>query len=44
MSARVAMWGFIAAVLVLHGVVAYLAPLSQTDWDYLVWKIGRAHV
>ncbi|MDQ3336691.1 MAG: DUF6056 family protein [Myxococcota bacterium] len=37
MSARVAMWCFIAAVLALFGVVAYLSPLSQTDWDYLVW-------
>ena len=34
---RVAMLSFIVAVLALHGLVAYLSPLSTTDWDYLVW-------
>lgn len=34
---RVAMLGFVAATLVLWGVVAFLSPLSKEDWDYLVW-------
>ena len=34
---RVAMLSFVAATLVLWGVVAYLSPLSTLDWDNLVW-------
>lgn len=43
MSARIALWSFIAATFVLHAVVAWLAPLSSDDWEYVIWASQHRH-
>jgi hypothetical protein len=43
MNARVVLWAFIAAVVVVHGVVAWMAPLAADDWDALVWFAQHRH-
>lgn len=42
-TSAIAMWGFIAAVLALHGAVAWLAPLAGDDWDVRVWIVQHRH-
>ena len=43
MKPRFVMTAFIVAVLVLHGVVSWLSPISYDDWDYLVWAAQHRH-
>jgi Family of unknown function (DUF6056) len=43
MNARIAMWSFIAATFVLHAVVAWMAPLSSDDWEYVIWAAQHRH-
>src|SRR5688572_27880638 len=41
MNPRIVMWSYIAALFVLHGVAAWLAPIATDDWDHLMW--AHAH-
>jgi len=43
MSARITTWGFIVALLALHGVVSVLTPLLGDDWDSVAWAIQHRH-
>jgi len=44
MSARLAMWGFLAASAVLHGIVSWLSPLQADDWGHLMWSATHAEL
>jgi len=39
-GARLALLGFLAATLAVHGVVAWLSPLQGDDWRQLLWSPG----
>jgi hypothetical protein len=43
MKPRFVMMTFVAGVLVLHGIVAWLAPISSDDWDQLVFAFQHRH-
>jgi hypothetical protein len=38
MKPRVVLSAYIATLFVLHGAIAWLAPIATDDWDLLVWS------
>lgn len=39
MTPRIALWAFVAALVVLHGALSWISPLGGDDWDHAIWAV-----